>query len=167
MTNAHDSDASTVTPGASFATAPELDDQIQEEDEEEYNIEPNWADAKTQAEMAAQLQEELAAEFEDDGDPYGILSFEEQGDTSDDEEEVRRAMRRWRVGGWMDGAIDALLMVEEGRSGEHSGGSDTGMRRVSLEGDDTEGSELPPERAKGVWDDLAWFGRLVRRNVAL
>lgn len=168
MTSTRDStDTITATPGASFATAPELDDQIQEEDEEEYNMEPNWADAKTQAEMAAQLQEELAAEFEDDGDPYGLLNFEEQGDTSEDEEEVRRAMRTWGVGGWLDGAVDALLLVEEGRSEEHSGTFETGIRRVSLDTDDPEGSELPPERARGVWDDLTWFGRLVRRNVAL
>lgn len=154
-----------ASAGASFATAPESSIHEQEEDIE--NIEPNWSDARTQAELAAQLQEELAVEYdEDDGDPYGMLDFEGQDIeiTSEDEEEVRRAMRSWRVGGWMDGAIEALLMVEEGRS---EGTAEQQMQaRVSFE-EDLDDSEIPPERARDIWDDLGWLGRVMRRNLGI
>lgn len=156
-----------ATPGASFATAPEVDDQIREEDELE-DIEPNWADEKTQAEVAAQLQEELAADYGDyDGDPYGMLDFEGQGDgdTSEDEAEVRRAMKRWRVGGWMDGAIDALLMVEEESAEKAQQEVDKKHARIDEEAyDDKE--ELQEPVPKG-WGELSWIGDVLKKNVFL
>ena len=169
------------TPNASFATAPDGSDRIREDDleHEDGDVEPNWADASTQAEaeMAAQLQSELADEFEGfsdgydgDGDPYGMLNFEDQWESEDEEnaeEEVRRAMRSWRVGGWMDGAIEALLMVEDTGTGTEA--AEAGTRKESdveerREGgdDDVEG---PEERVRGAWPDLWWFGRVVSRQV--
>lgn len=159
---------------ASFVTAAELElsDQIQEEDEEDVNVQPNWSDAKTQAELAAQLQEELGdSYYEDDGDPYGMLNFEEQGDDDDgnsdeDEEEVRRAMSRYRLGGWMglDGAIDALLRVEEANDNSQldieRGVEEMGKR------DSVGDVEMPPppQRDGGSWVDVSWFGRLFGRS---
>ncbi|KAK5096769.1 hypothetical protein LTS08_007259 [Lithohypha guttulata] len=159
--------AATPTPGASFATAPDTDERIREEDEDDdVDVEPNWADPKTQAELAAQLQEELAAEYEeDDDDPYGMLDFEGQGTNSEDEEEVRQAMRKWRVGGWMDGAIEALLLVEPGRADDEPEEEQGGRRRVSISEDSETDVEEPPEQVRGLWDDIAWLGRLFRRHV--
>lgn len=161
---------------ASFVTAAdlELDDQIQEEDEDEdVNVQPNWADARTQAELAAQLQEELGEDYDyddHDGDPYGMLNFEDQGSDADsdlDEEEVRQAMSRYRIGGWMglDGAIDALLRVEEVNDdiqldveqGVHE------MSRGVTIGD----VETPPQRAAGAWVDVTWLGRLFGRSAGM
>lgn len=154
---------------ASFVTAAELelDDQIQEEDEET-DIQPNWTDARTQAELAAQLQEELGDDYEDDGDPYGMLNFEEQGsdeDSDEDEEVVRRAMSRYRLGGWMglDGAIDALLRVEEVNDGSQID-VEQGVEELSKR-DSAEDVEVPPRMASGSWVDVSWFGRLFGRSV--
>lgn len=154
---------------ASFVTAAELDldDQIQEEDEET-DMQPNWADARTQAELAAQLQEELGQDFDDDGDPYGMLNFEEQGsdgDSDQDEEEVRRAMSRYRLGGWMglDGAIDALLRVEEVNDNTQLD-IERGVDEVSRDGRSIGDVETPPQRASGPWVDVTWFGRLFGRS---
>lgn len=172
------------TPNASFATAPDGSDRVRVDDLEceDVDVEPNWADASTraeaEAELAAQLQSELADEFEafsegfdgdGDGDPYGMLDFENQGESEDEEnaeEEVRRAMRRWRVGGWMDGAIDALLMVEEttvGLEGEETGGKGGEIEERRVSGDDS--VEGPEERVRGAWPDLRWFGRVISRQV--
>lgn len=154
---------------ASFVTAAELelDDQIEEEDED-LDIQPNWADAKTQAELAAQLQEELGEDFDDDGDPYGMLNFEEQGsddgDSDADEEEVRRAMSRYRLGGWMglDGAIDALLRVEEVNDNSQLD-IEQGVEELSKR-DSAEDVETPPQTSSGSWVDVNWFGRLFGRS---
>lgn len=157
---------------ASFVTAAELelDDQIQEEDEEDRDVQPNWADAKTQAELAAQLQQELEDDFDDDGDPYGMLNFEGQGsddDSDEDEEEVRRAMSRYRLGGWMglDGAIDALLKIEEAH--DNSGiDVEKGIEEVSAESSIGD-AEMPPQQASSAWVDAGWFGRLLGRSVGI
>ena len=165
-----------MTPSASFATAPDWDDKIREEEEGEdlEDVEPNWADARTQAELAAHLQSELADEFEgtDDGDPYGMLNFDDQGDSEDEEdaeEEVKRAMRSWRVGGWMDGAIDALLMVEEENSRDERREDERNVERDMEEGSVSAGgdrdAESPEERVRGTWPDLWWVGRLVKRQI--
>lgn len=154
---------------ASFVTAAELelDDQIEEEDED-IDIQPNWADAKTQAELAAQLQEELGEDFSDDGDPYGMLNFEEQGsdngDSDADEEEVRRAMSRYRLGGWMglDGAIDALLRVEEVNDNSQLD-VEQNVEELSKR-DSAEDVETPPQGTLGSWVDVNWFGRLFGRS---
>lgn len=170
------------TPTASFATAPEMEDQIYEGDEKQEDIQPNWADARAQAEMAAHLQAELEDEWEeDDGDPYGMLDFGEQGDSDDDderaEEEVRRAMRSWRVGGWFDGAVEALLMVEEGPKASHSP-SEPDVERGPVEDEEGEGqAEETGQMTSGEvedvkqgarnWVDAYWFGRMIRRSAGL
>lgn len=164
----YSSDDLEATPVASFATAPEVEDQIREEDELE-EIEPNWADEKTQAEVAAQLQEELAQEYGDyDGDPYGMLDFEGQGDgdSSEDEAEVKRAMKRWRVGGWMDGAIDALLMVEQ-ETAEQEKENEAEKKRASIDADAYEGAEELQEPAPKGWGELSWISNVLKKNMFL
>lgn len=182
---------------ASFVTAAELelDDQIREEDEgeDQENILPNWADAKTQAELAAQLQEEMEDTWLDDGDPYGMLNFENQGsesdgDSQDDEEEVRRALSRYRLGGWMglglglDGAIDALLRVEQVHDPamiDVEKGTDE-LESWSSNGDGEGDVETPPPTNQpelsgpgsgpgstaSVWVDANWLARLFRRSAS-
>ena len=170
--------AMTVIPGASFATAPDTNTGIREEEEEQpessySHIEPEWADARTQAEIAAQVQAEFGEEYDyDNGDPFGILDFDRRGgddsESSDAEEEVKKAMTRYGIGGWMDGAIDALLRIEEE--------NDTRQERNDIERGNTKRSEAvgfdnvetPPESEQGqwrIWNDVAWFGRMVRRSV--
>lgn len=172
------------TPVASFATAPEIEDEIREESELESSyshVEPNWSDAKTQAEIAAQVQAELGEEYDyDDNDPYGMLSFEKQGDNdsddSDAEEEVKKAMTRYGIGGWMDGAIDALLRIEEENDLrdqedlEQGLANKTGDRKKSIEEMRFGDIEAPPEQNsrggwRNVWPDIAWFGRMVSKSV--
>ncbi|KAJ9658173.1 hypothetical protein H2198_003878 [Neophaeococcomyces mojaviensis] len=175
---------SATTPGASFATAPDHNAGIREEDEpgSSYSsVEPNWSDARTQAEIAAQVQAEFGEDYEyDNNDPYGMLNFEGQGDdsgSSDAEEEVKRAMTRYGIGGWMDGAIDALLRIEEENDPgqrreqdlERGKGDDGGeRRRISREMAFGEVETPPEQNAQGqwrIWNDIAWFGRMVSRSV--
>lgn len=139
---------------------------------------PDWADAHTQAEIAAQVESDFADEFDDD--PYGVLDFEGQFD-SDDEEDVRREISGYRLGRWMDGIVDVFLRLEDfpdAKDGDLETGKGTAppavtaaaastkdgesdARRVSFE----ESVEPPPERPRGVWDDVAWFGRMLARTV--
>lgn len=162
-----------ATPVASFATAPDIDDEIREEEEfDGQNIEPQWSDARTQAEVAAQLQEELMDSYADyDGDPYGMLDFEGQGDadTSEDEEEVKRAMRSWGIGGWMDGAIEALLMVEQGNAEpEQKVKEEKDMRRVSVRSVTEDDSDIDDnESVQKGWGQIAWVGDFFKRNALL
>lgn len=145
---------------------------------------PHWDDVQTQAEIAAQVESEFADEFEDD--PYGVLDFEGQFD-SEDEEEVRREISRYRLGRWMDGVVDVFLRLEEFPDSE--GGTGARDHNVDLEAGNgqTEVSnpeasaltkdadaasavsdasiEPPPDTPTGVWDDVVWFGRLLVRTV--
>ncbi|OQV07435.1 hypothetical protein CLAIMM_11870 [Cladophialophora immunda] len=141
---------------------------------------PDWADEQTQAEIAAQMDADFADEL-DDGDPYGMLDFEAQFD-SDDEEELRKSISGYRLGRWMDGLVDVFLRLEDDFSPSqvdleaakttiHSDpatstappAKDAGHPGPSVRFD--ESVEPPPERPKGVWDDVAWFGRMLARTV--
>ena len=131
--------------------------------------------------------------FSDDGDPYGVLDFEGQFD-SDDEEQVRREIfsspdSGYPLGRWMDGLVDVFLRFEDLpespaprhrtdlEAGEAALSSDTNLRTSSPApvkkdivdssgGTSDEPVEAPPiERPGGIWDDVAWFGRLVARTV--
>ena len=145
---------------------------------------PDWADDQTRAEIiAAQEQGDLDDgddefnEEDEEEDPYGILDFDGQFDT-DDEEDVRREISQYQLGRWMDGIVDVFLRLEdfpetqtpshlEARAADHAGlatpvptkDADT----ASLVSDNA--VEPPPERPKGIWDDVAWFGRLIARTV--
>jgi hypothetical protein len=131
---------------------------------------PDWADERTQAEIAAQLESELADEF-DDEDPYGMLDFEGHFD-SEDEEEVRREMAGYKLGGWMDSVVDVFLRLEEFPDSQpdleaglfHS--STPSVREEVVSMDTAMSVEPPPEHPKGIWDDVTWFGRLVVRTIA-
>jgi hypothetical protein len=149
---------------------------------------PDWADEQTKEELAAQYREDFGDEFsDDDEDPYGMLDFENQFD-SDDEAELRKSIKGYRLGAWMDGLVDVFLQLEDDfpgsqvesgkdartrereeealKSAAHStaNGADTdGVASPSVRFDDA--VEPPPERPKSVWDDVAWFGRMVARSV--
>lgn len=132
---------------------------------------PDWADDHTQAEIAAHAESDLADELDDD--PYGVLDFEGQFD-SDDEEDVRKEISSYRLGRWMDGLVDVFLRLEDFPEPQPSD-LEAGKNAVAppapakdagaagLQSDDA--VEPPPERPKGIWDDVAWFGRLVVRTV--
>ena len=155
-------------------------------------IEPDWADSLTQAEIAADLEMELAEELEDgelcsdDGDRYGALDFEGQG-IEDEEREIQQTLqaRGFGLGRWVDGVVDAFLKLDEadedGLEVEHgrldhevvrgpednSKENDVSGEPKTQEVDDTEsdgGMEPAPQSPKSVWEDLAWFGRLVLRT---
>ena len=73
---------------------------------------PDWADDQTQAELAAQYHEEFGDDLDEDGDPYGLLDFEGQFD-SEDEDELRESIKGYRLGAWMDGLVDVFLRLED------------------------------------------------------
>jgi len=140
--------------------------------ESEYK--PDWADSRTQAEIAAEVDREMADEFEEDeyfGDRYGMLDFERQFD-SEDENDVREAVRHgFSLGKWMDGLVDVLLKLDEDEEQDLEIGlpkeaviedppvkSDTSVESECL-------IEAPLERPQGVWDDVRWFGRVIARTL--
>ncbi len=142
---------------------------------------PDWADAHTHAEMAAQITSDLAEEFDNDDvddDPYGVLDFDAQFD-SEDEEDVRKEISGYRLGSWMDGIVDAFLRLEEFPETSSGGHSREDLETGNVEpapssvpagstigtGSDENVIEPPPERPNGVWDDVVWFGRLIARTV--
>ena len=151
---------------------------------------PEWDDDMTQAEIAAQYHTDFGDELDEDGDPYGVLDFEANFD-SEDEDELRKSIKGYRLGAWMDGLVDVFLRLEDdfpGSQVEASAGKGRGERerKVDIESGDpstvvekTEAGpaspgpsvrfddsvEAPPERPKSVWADVAWFGRMVARTV--
>ncbi|KAK5053817.1 hypothetical protein LTR84_001779 [Exophiala bonariae] len=169
-------------------------------DEADSDPMPDWADDRTQAEIAAQIESEMADEFDYDGDPYGVLDFEGQFDSDDDdgndndEDEVRREILAsgYHLGRWVDGIVDVFLRLEDLpdpasdenldlEAGTGQSTKDTQIEEQSIqpapttvEANDSEQSshasdqsiEPPPvQRQGGVWDDVAWFGRLLARTV--
>lgn len=168
-------------------------------DEADSDPMPDWADDRTQAEIAAQVESEMADEFDYDGDPYGVLDFEGQFDSDDDddendEDEVRREILAsgYYLGRWVDGIVDVLLRLEdlpdptseenldlELGSGQSSKDVPMGDRPTQLPTNTAETNtseqpnptsdnsiEPPPvQRQGGLWDDVAWFGRLLARTV--
>ncbi|KIW95514.1 uncharacterized protein Z519_04099 [Cladophialophora bantiana CBS 173.52] len=139
---------------------------------------PDWADEQTQAEIAAQMDAEFADEL-DDGDPYGTLDFEAQFD-SDDEEELRKSISGYRLGRWMDGLVDVFLRLEDDFSASQV---DLEAAKTGIQADPAPSNappakdadppghsvrfddsvEPPPDRPRGVWDDVVWFGRMLAR----
>ena len=169
----------------------------------------DWVDSQTQAEIAAELEADMAAElepaelYEEDGqdeewwreDRYGAMDFDGHWDEDErqDEVEVKRAVkeRGFVVGRWVDGVVDAFLKLddneeepdlevgvppaseavrkaEKGPAG--SAGSEEGDERPKLSADDNSGHvsddamEPAPAYPTGVWQDVAWFSRLVFRT---
>jgi hypothetical protein len=155
-------------------------------------VEPDWADSQTQAEIAADLEMELAEELEDaelysdGGDRYGGLDFEGQ-DIEDEEREIQQALRArgFGIGKWVDGVVDVFLKMDDADeddpeikhekldhqpvtvSGDESKHGDLPAYPGGAEMDDIasdDGMEPAPQNPKNVWEDLAWFGRLVLRT---
>ncbi len=153
-------------------------------------VEPDWADENTAAEIAAHREEfgDDAFDIEDEedgGDPYGALDFEGQFD-SEDEEELRRRIQGYRLGKWMDGLVDVFLRLEDDFGRDAGKGDEEGQDEKSRDDANVAGAstakemdrpapsgvrfedsvEPPPERPKSMWDDVAWFGRMVARTVS-
>lgn len=155
-------------------------------------IEPDWADPQTQAEIAADLEMELAEELEDgelysgDEDNYGALDFEGQG-VEDEEREIKQAVqaRGFGLGKWVDGVVDVFLKMDDADEDELEVKNDrqdveaTTFPRDESKGDDLSAisnrpemdefasddeMEPAPRNPKSVWEDLAWFGRLILRT---
>lgn len=155
-------------------------------------VEPDWADSQTQAEIAAVLEMEFAAELEDgelysdDGDRYGALDFEDQG-IEDEETEIQQALRArgFGIGRWVDGVVDVFLQMDDAEEDEPgvkhetldqskvTVAEDEKKARDPIEGlatsemDDVASDdemEPAPQHPKTVWEDLAWFARLVLRT---
>lgn len=108
-----------------------------------------WGSHRDQAEIAAEVQEELD---DDDDDPFGVLDFEANFE-SDEEEEVREAISKYKLGQWMDGVVDAMLQIEDVQPD------------IEKQEESISDVEAPPARAKGWWDDVSWFGRLLTKTV--
>ena len=173
---------------------------------------PDWVDSQTQAEIAAELENEMAHELEpaalysdDDQDSewwrqdrYGMVDFEGHWDEDEREKEaeaeVQKAVkeRGFGVGRWVDGLVDVFLKIDEDEEerdlevGLPSRDDDVATqeadkaapsRRAEGEPNKTGGAEgsghtsssddsieAAPENPKSVWEDVAWFGRLVLRT---
>ncbi|KAG9775161.1 hypothetical protein KCU88_g5186, partial [Aureobasidium melanogenum] len=139
---------------------------------------PDWADDQTQAEIAAHIESEFTDEL--DEDPYGLLDFEGQFD-SEDEEDVRQEISKYRLGRWMDGIVDVFLRLEDFPESSHQHPppdleaaippAPAPAPVVSAKDEDAASVvsitsvEPPPEKPTGIWDDVAWFGRLIARTV--
>lgn len=139
----------------------------------ETNYEPDWADPQTQAEIAAEVERDMADELEVESedeffrDRYGMLDFEGQFDT-DDEKDVQEVVKHgFGIGKWMDGLVDVLLKLEDDEPDIEA--QPAAESAVQVQSDPSLGSddslESPPEKPKGVWDDVRWFGRLVTRTI--
>ena len=155
-------------------------------------FEPDWVDSQTQAEIAADLEMELAGELEDeelysdDGDRFDSLDFEGQG-ADDEEKEIQQALRTrgFGLGKWVDGVVDVFLKMDdadedeldakqdrldyEGVAFPEEGNKDSDLpRQPSTEDMDDvvsdDDMEPAPQNSKTVWEDLVWFGRLVLRT---
>ena len=152
-------------------------------EEEEEDVVPDWADEKTQEEVAAQVQTELVDEFGyEDGDPYGMLDFEGQVDFEFDEEEeaevkreFARTRRRLFGGGWIDDVVDAMVglesvegvemgTVEVGQADADTKAKPKNVMRRDEEVVDESKLEIPPEEG-GVWEDVKWLGRLMSKSL--
>ena len=152
---------------------------IQSNDHEE--VQPDWDDKETQAEIAAQVQAEMADEMDNDN-PYGMLNFEDQVDIeldTEDEEEVRKALGKGRKG-WFEGVVDVFLRLEEEYPDQDlERGSETGhedeekehmpspkeLRKRLLEEKLRDEEVVEPPDQSGVWEDVKWFGRVLARTV--
>ena len=133
------------------------------------DVRPEWVEA----EVAAELENEMARELEMDEDEffrdrYGMVDFTTQFD-SEDEKDVRDALRKrgFVMGRWLDGVIDSLIMLEpeiDLEVSQEEPNVESAPDTASVSG---ESIEEPPERPRSVWDDVRWFGRVVGRTFAL
>lgn len=155
-------------------------------------IEPDWADSQTQAEIAADLEMELAEELENeelyshDPDRYEELDFTRQG-IEDEEKEIQKVVRArgFGFGKWVDGIVDVFLKMDDADEDEAEDKLDNTdhenatfgteedkdnepLKRLNKEEEENLASddemEPAPQNPKSVWEDLAWFGRLVLRT---
>lgn len=131
----------TTLPDSSALTSPTLHTLANLTEE----VQPDWADSATRAEaaaVAASLTSELTSELTDDidgddGDPYGVLDFDEHFEPfdSEDEAEMRRELGKHKLGRWIDGVVDVFLRLEEEFPGEDA----EGVEKEGGEGEEGEG----------------------------
>lgn len=215
MTPATAMSPSTPRPAGSFAQIaetgtddPALSRLITTESHGQGYVGPDWADSQTQAEIAAELEGEMAAELEpaelydeDDQDTewwredrYGTLDFDGQweDEEKEDEAEVQRAVREggFKLGKWVDGVVDALLRLDDEEEPDLEVGipsvTEPVVRNDQLDGtldaqteeqteekhpvdessghDSDDAMEPAPAHPTSVWEDVAWFSRLVFRT---
>jgi hypothetical protein len=189
-----------MTPSVANLSGPDQSMYVRDVED----IMPQWDDPSSQAELAAQLQQDFGPvsstntniydddEFDEDGDGdmYEDMDFEGHFD-SEEEEELRRTISGYGLGRWMDGLVDVMLRLEgdfeepfnqqggnvrKQEEGVVGDGDDFDVEAVALprEADALEAQadvgfvgdvEPPPETPKSVWDDAAWFARLLARSV--
>jgi hypothetical protein len=215
MTPATAMSPSTPRPAGSFAQIaetgtddPALSRLITTEYHGQAYVGPDWADSQTQAEIAAELEGEMAAELEpaelydeDEQDKewwredrYGALDFDGQweDEEKEDEVEVQRAVKEggFRLGKWVDGVVDALLRLDDEEEPDLEVGipsaTEPVVRNDQPEGtldaqteeqteekrpvdeseshDSDDAMEPAPAHPTSVWEDVAWFSRLVFRT---
>ena len=215
MTPATAMSPSTPRPASSFVRVapsgtddPTLSRLITTECHGQGSVGPDWTDSQTQAEIAAELEGEMAAElepaelYEEDEqdqewwreDRYGALDFDGQweDEEKEDEAEVQRAVREggFGFGKWVDGVVDALARLDDEEERDLEAGispaTEAVVRADKLDGNpetQTDGQkeesrrldessrhvfddavERAPAQPKSVWEDVAWFSRLVFRT---
>lgn len=215
MTPATAMSPSTPRPAGSFVQVagtgtddPALSRLITTESHGQGYVGPDWVDSQTQAEIAAELESEMAAELEpaeiydedeDDRewwreDRYAAVDFEGhwKDEEKEEEAEVQRAVREggFRLGKWVDGVVDALLRLDDEEERDLEVGippaAEPVVRSDPLDGKlDTQTEEQteekpPPDESSGhvaddamepapanptsIWEDVAWFSRLVFRT---
>jgi hypothetical protein len=122
---------------------------------------PDWADSQTQAEIAAELEVEMAAELEpaelydeDDQDKewwredrYGAVDFDGhwEDDARQDEAEVQRAVKEggFGVGRWVDGVVDALLRLDDNEDERDLEAGIPSASETVLKSDEPDGGVIP------------------------
>lgn len=171
----------TPKPERSSVASPPVDDS---------SIEPDWVDASTQAEIAAALELQLATELDDgelysnDGDGYESAEIAAKA-ALEEEQAVKQAVRfhGFRIGTWVDNVIDVFLRLDDADEEEVQAESDKikddnevdlatkqikqseGLREIR-KGDRSDDGladdiEPAPQNPGSVWEDIAWFARLV------
>ena len=149
-------------------------------------MQPDWADSQTQAEIAASLEREFSQELDDDG--LGLVLDDDGNhhdyDLGNEEREIQAAVhaRGFRLGRWMDGLVDVFLQIDDGEAEaaqeEECGLDDAPPASEEEPQEASDVAESPregeilseddmepaPQNPKSMWEDMAWFGRLVLRT---
>jgi hypothetical protein len=132
-------------------TAPVPEDEVQ----------PDWADKDTQAELAAEEvgwdREVLREEgLDEDDDPYGELNFDghfDNGSDIVDEDEVRRELSRGGLSRWMDGIVDVFLMLEGDGADDFDTDRREGLERLKALSESVRKEDAEKTENKPAWDD--------------
>lgn len=104
-------------------------------------------------------------------DRYGMLDFEANFD-SEDEDDVRDAVKKgFGLGRWVDGVVDVFLKLEEDEPEPDLEAGEPRRKAQIVEPErepdvvSGESIEAAPDRPRGIWEDVQWFGRVVARTI--